>query len=634
VRLFHKLVLLILVAALAPLAALGLLSARSAESALARRIEEHHRKLAQNGADLVALYLDNLVNQLRAIAQYPNLRSRDTAVVRGVLRVAYRQIEDIAVVALVDDGGTPHGDTVFLTDPQNYEALRGHDAATSADVEALFARVPGRPSPLPLERVRAAGLAFGPVHSAPSASHPRLVLAIRLPVPPGADAGTVTPINLVADVSLEPLARRIQALSSEGAEALLLDGDDRLVADAHGAHAALHSVDRPRAALAAGRAAVAPYVEDGQAMLGAYAPVQRYGFSVLVRQRADAAYAPVAALHRRTLEFGALSAVLAAALAALFTRSVAVRVRRLAAGAAEIGGGRLEVRLPASGRDEIADLSRSMNDMATHLAAQRAEILEWNRTLEARVAEKTRELLHAQDMLLRSQKLVAIGELGAGIAHEINNPLAGALGMTQLMLLDLPPSDPRRAQIQDIEQQALRIRDIVAKFLRFTQDARAADQSAERVDVQRVLDDALALLGPTALEQRGIHVERHFATDVPAVRAIPSQLQEAFVQILTNARNAMPTGGQLTVETSQQNGKLVTVRIADTGAGIRPEHLDRIFDPFFTTKAEWGATGLGLSLVHKIVEGHGGKIAVDSAPGQGAIFTLTLPADLGELHLA
>ncbi len=144
-RLFHKLVLLILVAALAPLAALGLLSARSAESALARRIEEHHRKLAQNGADLVALYLDNLVNQLRAIAQYPNLRSRDTAVVRGVLRVAYRQIEDIAVVALVDDGGTPHGDTVFLPDPQNYEALRGHDAATSADVGALFARVPGRP---------------------------------------------------------------------------------------------------------------------------------------------------------------------------------------------------------------------------------------------------------------------------------------------------------------------------------------------------------------------------------------------------------------------------------------------------------------------------------------------------------
>jgi signal transduction histidine kinase len=95
----------------------------------------------------------------------------------------------------------------------------------------------------------------------------------------------------------------------------------------------------------------------------------------------------------------------------------------------------------------------------------------------------------------------------------------------------------------------------------------------------------------------------------------------------------MPKGGQLTLETSQKEGRLVTVRIVDTGVGIKPEHLGRIFDPFFTTKSEWGSTGLGLSLVHKIIEAHGGKIAVESALGQGATFVLTLPADAGGLHL-
>src|SRR5262249_9288994 len=394
-----------------------------------------------------------------------------------------------------------------------------------------------------------------------------------------------------------------------------------VIVDARGAHAAARSVDCPRSG-------VSSYVEDNVAMLGAFAPIHGTTLGLLVRQTADAAYAPVAALHRRTLLLGGGSAALAALLAALFTRSVAGRVRRLAKGAAEIGAGKLESRVPERGRDEVAELGRTMNDMATRLRTQRDEILEWNRTLEARVAEKTRELAQAQELLLRSQKLAAIGELGAGMAHEINNPLAGVLGVAQLALLDVPEGDPRREAFQDIERQALRIKEIVGNLLRFAQEERGEGE-ATRVDVSAVLDGALQLVGPNALEQRGIHVEKNIAAPLPAVRGVPQQLQEAFVQILTNARNAMPQGGKLAIEASEQNGKLVTIRIADTGHGIKPEHLDRIFDPFFTTKAEWGATGLGLSIVHRIVEAHGGKIAVESNVGRGAIFTMTLPADAG-----
>jgi signal transduction histidine kinase len=624
VRLFHKLVLLMLAAALVPLGALGLLSARSAEEALRRRIEEHHLKLAQNGADLTALYLENLITQLRAIAQYRNLRSTPE-VTTGVLRVAYRQIDDAAVVALVGEGGLPLVDPVYLADPQQHDLYRRHSAATAVDVAALFAHVPGRPSLLPLSRLRAGEAAFGPVHIVADGS-PRMAVAI--PVDTAEDPRGASRLALIADLSLGPLGARIVGLSSAGAEALLLDADGRVIADAAGPQPAAHVVDVPGAGRGGGPV-VAAYLEDHLPMLGAFAPVKGSRFGLLVRQRAAAAYAPVAELRRRTLLLLGLSTALAALLAALFVRHLTARVRRLASGAAQIGAGQLDVRLPEAGADEVAELARSMNDMAGRLGTQRDEILEWNRTLEARVAEKSRELAQAQEMLLRSQKLAAIGELGAGMAHEINNPLAGVLGLAQLARLDTRPDDPRREMLDDLERQALRIKEIVANLLRFTQQAHGDFEALERVDVQKVLEHALSCIGQAELGERGIQIRRVFGADVPPVRGVPGQLEEAFVQILTNARNAMPRGGELTVETVGKSGRLVQIRIADTGTGINPEHLDRIFDPFFTTKADWGATGLGLSIVHRIVEAHGGRIAVESVPGQGATFVLTLPADAG-----
>src|SRR5262249_25748131 len=187
--------------------------------------------------------------------------------------------------------------------------------ATAADLGALFARAADRASPLPLARLRQQTIAFGPVHAAVSGNHPRVVIATALPraEPPGGP-GPATLI-LIADVSLQPLARRIRALSSEGAEALLLDAEERVMADLHGAHAVLHTVDHP-SATPAQAAAVAPYLEDGVEMLGAFARVRGHPFSILVRQRSERAYAAVTALRRRTALLVLLSALLAALLAA------------------------------------------------------------------------------------------------------------------------------------------------------------------------------------------------------------------------------------------------------------------------------------------------------------------------------
>jgi two-component system NtrC family sensor kinase len=267
--------------------------------------------------------------------------------------------------------------------------------------------------------------------------------------------------------------------------------------------------------------------------------------------------------------------------------------------------------------------------------------MSWNQTLERRVEEKTRELREAQDLLLRSRSLAAIGQLGAGVAHEINNPLAGVLGITQLLLVDLPPHHPARPLAQDVETQALRIRKIVQNLLRFAQ--RQGGEDFAPLDLARVVDDALELCGPSDLQGAGIEVVRRYAQGLPMIRGSATQLQEAFIQLVQNARGAMTNGaggarvrgGTLTIETSVTAERLVRATVSDTGRGIAADHLPRIFDPFFTTKAgDWAGVGMGLSVVHKTIEDHGGKIQVQSEVGKGTIFQMTFPVAVEKAPLA
>ena len=229
------------------------------------------------------------------------------------------------------------------------------------------------------------------------------------------------------------------------------------------------------------------------------------------------------------------------------------------------------------------------------------------------------------------EKMAAIGQLAAGVAHEINNPLTGVLGAAQLLLMDIPAGAPAHALVKDIEVQAQRIRKIIANLTRIAQ--REAGAELVPVDLNRVLDDALELVGPEELKKARIEVERTYAEPLPAVRGNPVQLQEAMIELLTNARRAMPDGGRLTVATTSPDARMVAVRVADTGRGIEKQHLSKIFDPFFTTKENWSSTGMGLTLVHKIVEEHRGTIVVDSETGRGATFTLTFPASTPRAHL-
>jgi signal transduction histidine kinase len=256
----------------------------------------------------------------------------------------------------------------------------------------------------------------------------------------------------------------------------------------------------------------------------------------------------------------------------------------------------------------------------------------WNETLERRAEAKTKELREAQDLLLRSRALAAIGSLGAGVAHEINNPLTGVLGLSQLALADLQADHPARPMVQDIEEQALRIQGIVANLLRFSQ--RQSGEDFRTLNMATVLDDALELCGVQNLSRANVRIIKRVASVSPPVRGNAVQLQAAFIQLIQNAASAMEEGGTLTLETTLPEEKLFRVRVSDTGRGIRPEHLSRIFDPFFTTKTHRADTGIGLSVVHKIIEDHGGTIRVESTVGNGTTFWITFPIDLGASPLA
>jgi signal transduction histidine kinase/DNA-binding response OmpR family regulator len=244
-----------------------------------------------------------------------------------------------------------------------------------------------------------------------------------------------------------------------------------------------------------------------------------------------------------------------------------------------------------------------------------------NARLHEGVKHQMDELKHTQAQLVQSAKLAAIGELAANVAHEINNPLTTVLGFASYLGEKVDAADPMREELKLIQEEAGRARDIVRDLLDFS---RQHDFSPEPADLNNVLERTVAMVKrQRALKH--VQLQEQYAPDLPLVEIDVSRMKQVFLNIINNALYAMADAGTLTIRTGSADGR-VHVDFVDTGTGIAPEHLDRIFDPFFTTKPEVSGTGLGLSVSLGIVQSHGGTIDVKSAPGQGATFTVKLPA--------
>jgi len=236
------------------------------------------------------------------------------------------------------------------------------------------------------------------------------------------------------------------------------------------------------------------------------------------------------------------------------------------------------------------------------------------------VLEDVTDRANLEEQLRLSEKMAAIGLLAAGVAHEVNTPLTGISSFTQMLLERSDPADPRTQLLEKIERQTFRAAKIINSLLNL---ARPSHSEAGPVDLHVVIGDVLALL-EHQFKSSHIQVRRELAASSPFVRGVEYKLQQVFLNLFLNARDAMPKGGWLTVATRDEK-RTAIIELSDTGVGIPAEHLARIYDPFFTTKPEGRGTGLGLSVTYGIVQEHGGELLCESQPGHGTCFRLTLP---------
>ncbi|HWF40132.1 MAG TPA: ATP-binding protein [Candidatus Acidoferrales bacterium] len=232
-----------------------------------------------------------------------------------------------------------------------------------------------------------------------------------------------------------------------------------------------------------------------------------------------------------------------------------------------------------------------------------------------------------EEQMLQNEKLTSLGLLAAGVAHEVNTPLAVISNYIQMLAKQIPADDPKQKTIERIVKQTFRASEIVNNLLNFS---RTGSAETVEVNLNNVLEETLTLVQHPFKATR-VTVLKNYTPQLPPVLGSMTRLQQVFLNLFLNARDAMPGGGMLEVRTAAYNGS-VEVEVTDTGSGIAPEHLHRIFDPFFTTKATGKGTGLGLSVSYGIIKEHAGKVDVKSTPGKGTSFRLEFPVARKAVH--
>jgi PAS domain S-box-containing protein len=259
----------------------------------------------------------------------------------------------------------------------------------------------------------------------------------------------------------------------------------------------------------------------------------------------------------------------------------------------------------------------------THFVGIKQDITQLAQALED-LQKKRDELAAMTQQLWQASKLATMGELAASVAHELNNPLATVGLRTENLLMMLPDDSDQRKPLEIIAQEVDRMASLVNNLLQFS---RRSHRQVSTVDVREEIANSIEFVH-YHLRTRKIEVVPEFADPVPTIQADRQQLRQLFLNLLTNASDAMPNGGKLTVRVAPDGSSetAVAIEFADTGEGIAPENLEKIWDPFFTTKPEGKGTGLGLAICRRIVEEHGGTIEITSQPGSGTTVRMILPA--------
>lgn len=287
--------------------------------------------------------------------------------------------------------------------------------------------------------------------------------------------------------------------------------------------------------------------------------------------------------------------VLATPVSRLITRPLK-ELHQLARTSRRVAEGDLNARAPVFAKGEVGQLAADFNHMLDTLQATEAQ-------------------------LVRSENLASIGQLAAGVAHELNNPLGTVLLYADALLRETEASDQHQSDLKTIVKEVQRCKNIVAALLDF---ARQRQSTVQDVDLNKLV---LSILDVEKIHPRyqAVSFVLELDSNLPPIQADPTQLREVFINLIMNAAEAMPDGGQITLRTIADPPEMVTIEVSDTGSGISTENLSKIFNPFFTTKPLGKGTGLGLAITYGIVKLHRGQIDVKSRIGEGTTFSITLP---------
>jgi two-component system, NtrC family, sensor kinase len=315
-----------------------------------------------------------------------------------------------------------------------------------------------------------------------------------------------------------------------------------------------------------------------------------------------------------------------------FTRNfLDIPIRKLIEGTRAVSAMQLDKPIDVKASQELSELARSFNTMRERLKQSIDENDQFTQSLETKVEQRTAQLKAAHQKLLQSDRLASLGQLSASVAHEINNPLSGVLNLSMLMqriLKDdgIPATriEEFRRYLSQVVSETSRVGHIVSDLLAFSRRSKPLSGYA---DLNRIVHATLSLVSHK-LKLMNVEIDLQLENDLPKFRGDASQMQQVVINLVMNGAEATLSKGhgKVAITTaSNKKGNTIVLEVKDSGDGIAQENVSKIFDPFFTTKGEGKGVGLGLAVVYGIVEAHRGEIEVQSSPGEGTTFTVTLP---------
>jgi signal transduction histidine kinase len=487
--------------------------------------------------------------------------------------------------------------------------VNGEELATVYDAKALEAAGQTKDSllahrrqhPLPFDLIKDRGIYI--TNSTLSKRLPTLTLAIPNAAYDNEDSHTVTAAVIRID-GLQRLAARSQVFTTfivdaEGIPLAHTDSRKVIQRTPVGWISGLASLEESQS-----HGTTLEYDQDGTQMVGGLAGVEASGLLAGVEIPSSAAYLAARELLNNLIIVALVLLIISVILSMFGSRLITRPLERLYNATKVVAKGKFDIQLSSSSRDEISDLAQSFNQMASGLDS------------------REKALKGAQAALVQSEKMAAFGQLGAGIAHEIKNPLAGILGLTQLSMRKMDQESPIHKNLTIIEKETNRCTAIIKNLLKF---ARQEKVSLEPVEINGVAEDAMAIV-EHQLQMHKVKLTHDLAPDLPLISGNANQIQQVLINLMINAQQAMQgESGEVTITTSNHNSGMVDICVKDTGPGIPEEIQAKIFEPFFTTKEVGKGTGLGLSVSYGIIKEHKGDIRVQSAPGEGTEFRISLP---------